>query len=360
MKKIKKISLGLLAALIINNVIQAGCCSSKPRNPDELSNITQEYIQQEGIRRQNRQKKRRRAAIQDAITQREQARQKRLEAREKAHHQEAISRLENTQLFSPRYSDFGRNALHLAAEKGNRREFDVLIAAVKIQASSQNIYNENDEIKRLLSEVDQHGQSPLHIAINFDQDLIAKKLMNHGVSVKTEDCLGMTPLHHAAKRSLNLTIFNMILEGIKRQAAKEHPHDIDAQKKFIKNVINTPDKNQRTALHMAVGEGSYQAAFDLISHGASIKATDNKGQSPLHIATNNGAIRIITLIMDTVINQAQNKNLTNTEIQAIIDTILEKETKDGQTPLSLAVKCKQSTLTLRLFRNWIRVSEGIR
>lgn len=111
---------------------------------------------------------------------------------------------------------------------------------------------------------DEHGRSPLHIALRNGREEIAKLLVNiYRARVNTKDTDGSTPLHYA----------------VRQEWAK--------MSKFLLKIgadADTRDVDGTSPLHIAASTRSFKIASLLIENGADFNAIDKHGKIPLHYA----------------------------------------------------------------------------
>lgn len=142
------------------------------------------------------------------------------------------------------------------------------------------------------------GYIPLHYAIIYNNDKIAKLLINSKSNLALYDNTGKTALHMAVKNN-QLNIVNEIIN-------------------IITN-INIKTRNGCTPLHIAINYQFINIITTLIQHKAYINALDNNDFSPLHYAVSWNNVEITKLLVD---------NNANPNIQDIY----------GNTPLLYCIK----------------------
>ncbi|KAK2754802.1 hypothetical protein FQN54_006695 [Arachnomyces sp. PD_36] len=168
------------------------------------------------------------------------------------------------------------NPLHTAAAAGNKPAVDTFLAHVKENpwkhlATNYVTGNSKTLTEKLLTVyVNQFSdddaliyQSPLHVAICFNQLGIARTLLDHGADINIKTGVGMTPLHLAAEAG-NLTIVEALLEW--------------------GALMESRDQHQNTPLAIAVDEGNLEAAKFLIKRGANwaVKEQSNRNLLQVH------------------------------------------------------------------------------
>jgi cytohesin len=158
---------------------------------------------------------------------------------------------------------------------------------------------------------DEEGKTPLYHAIYTIEWLtMVELLVSHGADVKT---LPSTTLHHTAEKGLpGITQF-LIEAGLDPIAR---------------------DKQGNTPLHLAADNGHvdvvniYKRMTQTLNEaGLAFNAKDNRGNTPLHLAAGNGHSEVVKLLIET-----------GADVNAIDDL--------GATPLQHALKNGHMTLNL--------------
>ncbi|KAB0802639.1 hypothetical protein PPYR_04825 [Photinus pyralis] len=169
----------------------------------------------------------------------------------------------------------GNNVLHfLAAEIGTEDEFVTqLLSFVK-----------NFGKKELLNVKNINGQSPLHLAVEFGNELYLKGLIEAQADIAVQDKQGNTPLHVA--------IVDRVPEGILLTV-------LDAYHRSNTN-IDIYNYDGKTPLHLAVRGKNLNATKLFINCGANVNAAEKKnGYTPLHLAILNRNIDILKYLLDS-------------------------------------------------------------
>ncbi|XP_065898915.1 transient receptor potential cation channel subfamily A member 1 homolog isoform X2 [Dysidea avara] len=86
------------------------------------------------------------------------------------------------------------------------------------------------------------------------------------------------------------------------------------------DIINMRNNKFQVPLHIACKCGNYEVAMELLKNGAKVTLTDIYGKTPLHIATFNGHLKIVKLLISH-----------HADIDAVNET-------DGHTPLTYAAR----------------------
>jgi len=152
----------------------------------------------------------------------------------------------------------GNTSLHLAAIGGHLRLTQALLqrrADVDAQEGKQ--------------------RTPLHVACNEERADVVRELISGGANVDAVDALKQTALHKAA-RSNNVDVLAILVE-----------HGVPD--------LVAADSNGMHALHIAAELGLNGALDYLLSHGASVTATNKNGWSALHLAAHGCEMRATPL-----------------------------------------------------------------
>ena len=152
-----------------------------------------------------------------------------------------------------KYTDgFGRRAIHVAVETKNVDVLKLILRA----GSPVNVPNNE-------------GKSPLHLACENGSEEIAELLLDGCANINRAQTYQMNefPMHIAAKKG-----YTRILEALRRRGG-----NLDAR-----------TKKGQTPLHYAVLSKQYTTVPYLCSVGADINAVDSSGETALSIALKNG------------------------------------------------------------------------
>ena len=129
-----------------------------------------------------------------------------------------------------------------------------------------------------VDDVDQQGQSLLHMAARGAHFALVDFLISKGANVNIQDMSGQTPLHHACRI-----------------------RDIAIVKLLLKSKIDTEilSHNGRTALHVAVELGDVPLARLLLLYGANINAPFRSRSLIMELATMRGWTDIASYLLDS-------------------------------------------------------------
>ncbi len=175
---------------------------------------------------------------------------------------------------------------------------------------------------------DSNGNTPLHLAVNrayFYPILeLIKILLYFGADLTTQNNHGRTALHLAAK-SGNLEIVHLLSKRNTEVAIQDKcgriPLHLAIESgnfltiKYLLNIGSNENKNIKdqcgqTALHLAVGSGGLLAIKYLLEQGADANIKDNRGQTPLDLATQLNKSKMIHLLKTLI---AKKELLANIE-----------------------------------------------
>jgi len=137
-----------------------------------------------------------------------------------------------------------------------------------------------EQIKKdpeLLNKKNQDAMTPLNLAAEEDQYVIAKFLLKQGADPLLGDNENSGPIHLAAISGSVRILDLLIKNGV----------DIDS-----------PDDNGLTALHFALSRRQVDIAFHLIEQGADVKIQTNNSWSTLQFAAICGNLELVKLVLE--------------------------------------------------------------
>ncbi|KAJ7386254.1 hypothetical protein OS493_010658 [Desmophyllum pertusum] len=160
-------------------------------------------------------------------------------------------------------SNYGQQALHYAARRGNLKVVQVLLKEGKARANA----------------TDNENSTPLHAASQEGKLNVVEILLQYGANPSLSDNDGYTAVHLAAK------------EG----------HD-DVLEKLLYTASNVGVScssilNKMSCLHLAVQHGHIKSAEVCIKYGADTCALQDDLSSPLHVACTNGHYDMAKLLL---------------------------------------------------------------
>ena len=154
----------------------------------------------------------------------------------------------------------GNNAMHFAAALSDKEMASLLVS---------NVGDVNAKNKL--------GETSLHRVAEKDNSEVAAILLGHGAHVNSVDNVGNTPLHYACTQI---------------------PGDATARLFVIKGAdVDRRNKVGQTALHSAVTAGNLNAAKLLLECGAKVNVTDDRGNTPLHLALSAKKFEFVDLFL---------------------------------------------------------------
>jgi ankyrin repeat protein len=156
----------------------------------------------------------------------------------------------------------------------------------------QNFVNEHEHDNNFdVDEEDEHGQTPLYVAVNNRKQHIVNFLLNSGADVNKK-VSGFTPLYVA------------VWIG-----------DIDVVTKIVNFMvdrdmnINNDSVNGESPLHVAAWIGDTDVVQLLLDSGADVKKFNNTNEIPLDVATACGNIDVQELLIDFMVETNQGYTL---------------------------------------------------
>jgi len=197
----------------------------------------------------------------------------------------------------------GRTPLYTAAHRGNALITETLLlhgAAVNQPSTSEKTplciaaLRGHQEVVKILLEYSANpnqpsgpeGLTPLHVAILMGRAKVVEILLNHGAEVDevNTDAINTNFMYIAVRVRLAVTLgispSASAFETIPRMQ-KEHP---DAEKTLSTNAFDSIAPGA-TPLHVAARIGYPDVVTALLQHGAATDLTNDKGLTPLELAT---------------------------------------------------------------------------
>lgn len=198
----------------------------------------------------------------------------------------------------------GRNGLHLCIHYANSSEIINTDKNAK-RKSCFELLLARSEVEDLL-EADNEKMTILHWAVLYNQDKNVQRILKHGgktFNIQTQtDIQGKTPLHLAAtlpsnRRLPNTSIYTSTMAFSITCAQYLLQHDV--------SIINTPDMEGLTSLHLACAENNLPLVHLLASYSiCNINARDQMGRTSLHWASLAGNASIVQLLLARGANDA--------------------------------------------------------
>lgn len=231
----------------------------------------------------------------------------------------------------------GRTLLHRAIERDDEFSSEFLIR------------NEAN-----INIADSFGDIPLHLCADKVKSegmaSIAKLLIESGADPNLQDLSGNSALHRSVI-SLNESVFAVLLSNPKisfdlRNKSNETCFAIALNKlnenplfasELVKRGTSLDAINPETSdslLHISARNGNESAGLFLTSNGAKINLTNNRGETPLHIASSKGLKSLVSALLE----KGANCNLMTSPL-GFADSLSspEEEKVYNQTPLHLSI-----------------------
>ncbi|XP_052819141.1 NF-kappa-B inhibitor alpha-like [Mya arenaria] len=128
-------------------------------------------------------------------------------------------------------------------------------------------------------------QTPLHLAVLTDQPDVVRALVEAGADVTARDQQGNTPLHVACRKGSQDAVYTLV---------KSFGDDVDRRKEYFE-IRNSQGL---TCLHVASENKEYEIMGHLFARGADVNVTDGKsGRTALHYAVENKDLQTVTLLL---------------------------------------------------------------
>lgn len=123
---------------------------------------------------------------------------------------------------------------------------------------------------------DKESLLPLHLAVREGKISVVRALLEYGADVDRQNDEGWTALHEAA---------NMGFDEVVRLLIDEYNADMSI------SLIN-----RSVALHVAAQANRIRCVQALLDGGQNVNVTNSDGRTALHIAADNGCVRIVRIV----------------------------------------------------------------
>jgi len=165
-------------------------------------------------------------------------------------------------------SNYGQQALHYAARRGNLKVVQVLLREGNAKANA----------------IDNENSTPLHAASQEGKLNVVQILLEYGADPSMSDNDGYTAVHLAAKEG-----HDGVLEKLLSTASHVGVS--------CSAILNKMDNDANSCLHLAVQHGHIKAAEVCIKYGADTCALQDDLCSPLHVACVNSHYAMAKLLL---------------------------------------------------------------
>ncbi|MGP1439531.1 MAG: ankyrin repeat domain-containing protein [Treponema sp.] len=152
----------------------------------------------------------------------------------------------------------GESVLHIAVRNNTKKEIVQYIL----------------ENSTLINVVNMVGDSPLHIAVGFDNEILGDVLIEKNADIFILNDKGFSPLTLAIEL------------GGKR-----------GEWFFNKKTLTAKDENGNTALHIVCQRGYARVIKDMVNNGSDINAINNNNETPLFSALKGDSYHVIKILL---------------------------------------------------------------
>ena len=194
------------------------------------------------------------------------------------------------------------------------------------------------------------GLTALHQAVETDQLVVVKVLIEHGANWSMPDGEGKTALHHSVYgRQLSCLDFLLCqgadtsvqdLEGMTVWHLAARESNVQALRILLNTPVNTASviglkaKDGRSALLYVSANNSEEAMRLLINAGSSLSDTASDGSSPLHYAASSGSLEVANFIF----GQGADPSVVNHDGSSAIHHAIESKREDLGEMLKLLIE----------------------
>lgn len=186
-----------------------------------------------------------------------------------------------------------KTLLHIAAEKGNSKFFQVLM-----------------KYKAYVNARDGQEDTPLHYAAKAGHYDLVSNLLKYKANINVENRYRNTPLHYAAQEGYS-SVVNLFVRCNADVNAQNHLEDTPlhyaAQKGnswVVKILLNNPNikvnargLDGKAPLHYAAQGGHGKVVKSLIDHKAVVDARDDSNNTPLCYASRNDKLEVVEILI---------------------------------------------------------------
>ena len=144
---------------------------------------------------------------------------------------------------------------------------------------------------------DNAGNTALHYAQEAD---IAQFLLSNGADVNVKSCSGSTPLHYVAARG-HADVVQLLIDSHVAIDPKDERGQTPAARAMQaghKEIVRLLAAHGAVlTLHMAAYAGDVQTVRRLLEAGAAVNQQDEEGRTPLYLATQEGYMEVMELLI---------------------------------------------------------------
>lgn len=144
----------------------------------------------------------------------------------------------------------------------------------------------------------QANMTALHIAASYGHGDVVLALLEKGADRMSVTRDGDTTMHLAAAQG-RVGVIYILLTG-KRLDSHPADHVVSEQESHCevdKKLLEVPNRNKETGLHLAVKSGRREAVKMLLGFGSNCKAANRDGDTPLHLAGAKGYADIVMALL---------------------------------------------------------------
>jgi E3 ubiquitin-protein ligase mind-bomb len=298
-----------------------------------------------------------------------------------------------------------RTALQVAAHQGHQQIVALLLAAgAKSEITDDDgdtayhyaAYGNQPAVMELLlkkstaamNTVNSNSRTSLHVAVCKEHVECVRVLLAYKCNVNTQDNEGDTPLHDAVNKDNN-AIVNMLVQcgrvdfklknhkgfNVLHQAARRgNQHAVDQIIQKAPQLVNVQKDDGFTALHIAAVNGFILTATTLIEEGkANLEMTTAKFNTPLLIAVDSGQTAIIELLVkkganleaedadgDTALHlvllQMKNSRQASSMMTLMLNVLFQVQPKDMSKAPEISEICKQISSSPTAQVAWLAIA----
>ncbi|CAL5351230.1 unnamed protein product [Camellia sinensis] len=183
----------------------------------------------------------------------------------------------------------GDKTLHSAARAGN---LEVVLELLTI--------NGDEELKELLSEQNQSGETALYVAAEYGYVDLVKEMMKYydiaSAGIKAKN--GYDAFHIAAKQGDLEHVVNHIPVLVAQTGTIHVPEILKVLMETHHDLSMTFDQSNTTALHSAAAQGHIEVVNFLLEKNSSLATiTRSNGKTALHSSARNGHLEVVKALL---------------------------------------------------------------